>query len=115
MVTRYVPHRSDVVWLTFEPQAGSEQAGRRLALVISPETYNDKVGLALVCPITKQVKGYPFEVAIPSGFGVEGVVLADQLKNLDWRVRRAEYLGRVPSEILDEVVGKLRALIEIDV
>src|SRR5690625_2169473 len=115
MVTRYVPHRSDVVWLTFEPQAGSEQAGRRPALVISPETYNDKVGLALVCPITKQVKGYPFEVAIPSGFDVKGVVLADQLKSLDWRVRRAEYLGRVSSEVLDEVVGKLRTLIEIDV
>lgn len=90
-----------------------EQAGRRPALVISPEAYNSKVGLALVRPIIKQVKGSPFEVAIPPGFGVEGVILADQLKSLDWRACRAEYLGQVPPEVLDEVVGKLKTLIVV--
>lgn len=114
MVTPYVPRRSDVVWLSFEPQAGHEQAGRRPALVVSPEAYNSKVGLALVCPVTSHKKGYPFEVDIPAGLDVRGVVLADQLKSLDWRVRRAEFLARVPSEVMDEVIGKLRVLIQVD-
>src|SRR5438105_7801743 len=85
----YVPRRGDAVWITLDPQAGHEQAGRRPALVLSPETYNGKVGLALLCPITNRGKGYPFEVVLPPGLAVTGVVLADQLKNLDWQVRRA--------------------------
>lgn len=114
MVTSYVPRRADVVWLTFELKAGHEQAGRRPALVVSPEAYNNKVGLALVCPITNQAKGYPFEVTIPAGLDVRGVVLADQLKSLDWRVRAAEYLARVPSEVMGEVIGKLGVLISAE-
>jgi len=115
MVASYTPRRGDVVWLSFQPQAGHEQSGRRPALVVSPETYNGRVGLALFCPITRQVKGYPFEVALPAGFEVGGVVLADQLKSLDWQVRQAEFIARVPNEVMDHVVGKLRVLIEDDV
>lgn len=112
----YVPRRGDIVWLTFQPQAGHEQGGRRRpALVVSPEAYNCKVGLALLCPVTKQVKGYPFEVALPSGVDVEGVFLVDQIKSLDWQARKAEFSVSVPSAIMTEVVGKLRTLIESDV
>ncbi len=82
----YTPDRGDVVWLWFSPQAGHEQSGRRPAVVLSPAAYNGKVGLALVCPVTSQVKGYPFEVVMPAGLAVNGVALADQLKSLDWRV-----------------------------
>ncbi len=85
----YVPSRGDVVWLTFNPQSGHEQAGRRPAVVLSPRAYNAKVGLAIFCPVTSKVKGYPFEVALPEGFAVQGVILADQVKSLDWRARRA--------------------------
>ena len=83
----YVPRRGDVVWLTFNPQAGHEQAGRRPAVVLSPNAYNAKVGLALLCPITSQVKGYPFEVLLPHGLPVSGAILADQIKSLDWQAR----------------------------
>src|SRR5437762_13948374 len=86
--TAYVPERGDAVWLTLDPQAGHEQAGRRPALVLSPAAYNGRVGLALCCPITNQAKGYPFEVALPDGLAVSGVVLADQVKSLDWRAWR---------------------------
>lgn len=110
----YVPERGDVVWLTFQPQTGHEQRGRRPALVVSPAAYNGRVGLALLCPITRQVKGYPFEVVIPTGVGVEGAILADQVKSLDWRARQAEFLARLPSKVLTEVIGKLRVLIDND-
>ena len=83
MARRYVPARGDAIWLTFTPQAGHEQAGRRPALVLSPASYNGKVGLAILCPITSQTKGYPFEVATPAGSRVSGVILADQVKSLD--------------------------------
>jgi mRNA interferase MazF len=109
---RYVPARGDLAWLQFTPQAGHEQAGTRPALVISPRDYNRRVGLALFCPITSQVKGYPFEVALPAGLKVQGVILSDQVKSLDWRVRRARYAGQVPDEVLQAVVG--RALVLID-
>lgn len=82
---RYVPERGDVVWLQFDPQAGHEQAGHRPALVVSPKAYNGRVGLALFCPVTSRVKGYPFEVQFPAGGKFEGAVLADQVKSLDWR------------------------------
>lgn len=110
----YVPRRGDVIWLTFQPQAGHEQTGRRPALVVSPKSYNGKVGLVIVCPITRQVKGYPFEVALPPDLGVEGVVLADQVKSLDWRARDADFHCVVPAHVLDEVIAKLRVLIEVD-
>jgi len=93
------------------PQAGHEQAGRRPALVISPASYNGKVGLALLCPITSQVKGYPFEVSIPIGLKVSGVVLSDQAKSLDWRARKAEFLCKVPQPVTLEVLEKLGALV----
>ena len=109
---RYVPERGDVVWLQFNPQAGHEQAGHRPVLVVSPKAYNDPVGLALVCPITSQVKGYPFEVLLPDGFEVEGVVLADQLKSLDWRARKARRLARAPRVVVREALGKIQALVD---
>lgn len=107
----YVPQRGDVVWLTFNPQAGHEQAGRRPAVVLSPAAYNDRVGLALFCPITSQVKGYPFEVLIPPGLPVSGVILADQVKNLDWQARRAEHICALPTATILEVLRKLATLL----
>ena len=107
----YVPDRGDAVWLDFNPQSGHEQAGRRPALVISPKAYNQKVGLALFCPITSQVKGYPFEVAIPRGSKLKGVVLSDQIKSFDWRARKANLITRLPLSVVDEVLRKTRALL----
>ena len=112
MVTNsFVPDAGDLVWLTFDPQAGHEQAGRRPALVLSPRIYNQKSGLALVCPVTNQTKSYPFEVPIPSDHGVTGVIMADQLKSTDWRARRAERLGRCPVEVVNEVLARLAPLL----
>ena len=109
--TTYVPDRGDVVWITLNPQAGHEQAGRRPALVISPAAYNGKVGLVLLCPITNQVKGYPFEVRIPQALAVTGVVLADQVKSLDWRTRKVELIGTLPEATVAEVLRKLGTLL----
>jgi len=107
----YVPERGDVVWITLNPQAGHEQAGRRPAVVLSPGAYNAKVGLAILCPITSQVKGYPFEVEIPAGLPVTGAILADQVKSLDWRARRAEWVCALPSETVAEVLRKVEVLL----
>lgn len=107
----YVPDRGDLAWLTFTPHAGHEQAGRRPAVVVSPRGYNERVGLALFCPVTSRVKGYPFEVALPPGLEVAGVVLADQVKSLDWRARNAEPAGRLPKRTMTAVTQKLGALI----
>lgn len=108
----YLPGRGDVVWLMFDPQAGHEQAGQRPALVISPKAYNAKIGLSLVCPITSQVRQYAFEVAIPSGLPVAGVVLADQVKTLDWRARSADFICTLPAEITEDVIAKIIPLLE---
>jgi mRNA interferase MazF len=107
----YVPERGDVVWLEFNPQAGHEQAGNRPALVISPASYNRCVGLALFCPLTTRVKGYPFEVVLPAGLKATGAILADQVKSLDWRVRRAKLLCRVPSDVVEDTLARLQALL----
>jgi mRNA interferase MazF len=107
----FVPEAGDLVWLTFDPQAGREQAGRRPALVLSPRSYNQKSGLALLCPITSQIKGYPFEVPLPQGCGASGAILADHLKSVDWSARRAAKIGRIPSPALDEVLAKLAPLL----
>lgn len=107
MRAAFVPEAGDFVWLTFDPQAGREQAGRRPALVLSPRTYNLKSGLALVCPITNQAKGYPFEVAANSGQGASGAILADHVKSVDWKARRAEKAGRCTTEVVEEVRARL--------
>lgn len=109
MAGRYVPDAGDVVWLQFNPRAGHEQAGHRPALVLSPAAYNGKTGLMLCCPMTTHVKGYPFEVAVADGR--EGVVLADRVKSLDWKVRRAKRKGRASADELTEVRAKAMALI----
>jgi mRNA interferase MazF len=100
-----------VVWLSFNPQAGHEQAGRRPAVILSPAAYNRRVGLALCCPITSQIKGYPFEVVIPIGLPVSGVVLADQIRNLDWRARQAEFICRLPDNAVRLVLARLSRLL----
>lgn len=107
-----VPERGDLVWLQFNPQAGSEQAGHRPALVISPKSYNRKVGLALVCPITSRVKGYPFEVELPADVEAQGAILCDQLKSLDWRARGAKRFGSVPDSLMQEVTARILALVD---
>ena len=109
----YVPNRGDAVWLDFNLQAGHEQAGRRPALVISPLLYNKKVGLALLCPITSQVKGYPFEVIIPSGYPVAGVILSDQVKSLDWKIRNASRICILDETVVEAVMRKLGVLLQV--
>jgi len=106
-----VPDRGDVVWITLAPEAGHEQAGRRPAVVLSPAAYNGKVGLALMCPITSQVKGYPFEVSLPVGLKVTGVVLADQVKSLDWRARRADRICSLSQPAVTEILQTLGVLL----
>src|SRR5580765_4803841 len=93
----YVPDRGDAVWITLNPQAGHEQAGRRSAVVLSPAAYNGKAGLAILCPITNQIKGYPFEVVLPSGLAVTGAILSDRVKSLDWHARNAIFICTLPS------------------
>lgn len=110
---RYVPERGDLLWLTFDPQAGREQAGRRPALVLSPASYNRRASLALVCPVTTQVKGYPFEVVLPPGLPLAGVILADHLKSSDWAARRAQFIAKAPREVLEDVTAKLRPLLSL--
>jgi len=105
-----VPECGDVVWITLNPQAGHEQAGRRPAVVLSPQNYNGKTGLAILCPVTNQVKGYPFEVLVPAGLSVDGAILSDQVKSLDWRTRNAELICTLPDETISEVLQKLGTL-----
>jgi mRNA interferase MazF len=108
----YVPERGHIVWIDLNPQAGHEQAGRRPALVLSPATYNGRVGLALLCPITNRPKGYPFEVSLPTGLPITGVILADQIKSLDWRVRRTEFACVATAESVErasQLAGLLAA------
>lgn len=107
----YVPRRGDIVWITLNPQAGHEQAGRRPAVVLSPEEYNAKVGLAILCPVTNQIKGYPFEVKIPADLPVTGAILADQVKSLDWRIRNAEVICTLPPRVVSEVLQKIATLL----
>lgn len=101
-----MPKRQDIVYLEFDPQAGHEQAGHRLALVLSPADYNRKTKLALFCPITQQKKDYPFEVNIPDGLPIKGVVLADQVKNLEWKVRQATYVTKLPlaAKVIERIL-----------
>lgn len=106
-----VPDRGDLVWLDFSPHKGHEQAGRRPGLVLSPTIYNKRVGLALICPIISKAKGYPFEVSLPDGLGVQGVVLADQVRSLDFEGRNIEVVSRSPESLVEEVLAKLATLL----
>lgn len=112
MNPRYVPDRGDLIWLSFDPSAGHEQAGRRPALVLSPVIYNSRAGLALVCPLTSRAKGYPFEVPLPAGLPLTGVVLADHVKSVDWAVRRAKFIGLAPVELVREALAKIAPLLK---
>jgi len=107
----YVPERGDVVWMMFGPPAGHEQSGRRPAVVMSPSIYNGKTGMALCCPITSHVKRYPFEVLVPAGLKISGAILADHIRNIDWKTRRAEYLCKLPGKALEEVGNKILSLL----
>ena len=115
MVTRrqYVPDAGDLVWLSFDPRVGHEQRGRRHALILSPRAYNQKTGLALACPITSRVKGYPFEVPLPPAGDISGAILADHVKSLDWRERAAVYAASATDDVLSEVRERLRVLIGV--
>lgn len=114
MTPSYIPDRGHLVWLSFTPQAGREQAGRRPGLILSPAAYNARVGLAVVCPVTSQIKGYPFEVVLPTGLAISGVVLADHVRSVDWHARQSDFAGAVPPGILRDVANKLRPLIGCD-
>ena len=109
----YVPKRGDVVWLNLTPQSGREQSGRRPVLILSPQSYNQKVGLALVCPITNQAKGYAFEVKIPRGLRAKGVILSNHVKSADWQTRNIEFICRVNELVIEEVVEKIETLLKI--
>lgn len=99
------------MWITLNPQVGHEQAGRRPAVVLSPQNYNNKTGLAILCPITNQIKGYPFEVLLPEGLPISGAILSDQVKSLDWRKRNAELIFILPSETISDILQKLGTLL----
>ena len=107
----YVPGRGDIVWLNFSPQAGHEQAGRRPALVLSPRSYNGRTGLALLCPVTTAEKGYPFEVPLPAGGDITGVVLSDHVKSLDWRAREAALATQIPARTVERVLEMIGILL----
>ena len=112
MVNKYCPSRGDIVYINFNPQSGKEQAGKRPALVISHQDYNNIVGLAILCPITSSVKGYPFEVKIPSSCKTKGVILSDHVKNLDYTARKIKFIEKLPKSSLEAVLEKLSLLIE---
>ena len=112
MVSNYIPDKGDIIWLDFNPQVGREQMGRRPALVLSHKIYNKKTDLALVCPITSQVKNYAFEVKLSKTKLVQGVVLSDQVKSIDWNQRNAEFIEKVKKEILNEVLENLKLIFE---
>lgn len=109
----YIPERGDAIWLQFNPQAGHEQAGHRPAIVLSPKSYNEKTGLVLCCPVTNQVKEYPFEVHLPEDSGVDGVILADHIKSLDWNARQAKFIAKLPEPTIAEVLGKINSLLKL--
>ena len=112
MVARtYVPDTGDLVWLTFDPQAGHEQRGRRPALILSPRVYNSKARLAIACPITSHAKGYPFEVPLPPDGKISGVILGDHVKNLDWQARRVVFEAKAPADVITDVRERLRVLL----
>jgi mRNA interferase MazF len=108
----YIPKRGDVVWIDFSPQVGHEHSGRRPAIVLTSLAYNRRIGLALFCPITSRIKGYPFEVPLPEGIGMSGVILADQIKSLAWRERKAVYILTLPDEMVKDLLEKIDTLLK---
>jgi len=110
----YTPKRGDIVWVNFQPQSGKEQSGRRPAIVLSNSEYNRIVGLAIFCPITSKVKGFPFEVALPKNLPISGVVLDDQIRNLDWKSRNVEYISTIDTETIEKILGLIKRIIEIE-
>jgi mRNA interferase MazF len=110
---KYTPQRGDVVWLDFQPQTGREQGGRRPAVVLSNGNYNKIVGLAIFCPITSKIKGYPFEVALPVNFTISGVILVDQVKSLDWNTREVEFISKLDDQTMEIILGLLCKILEI--
>lgn len=113
-MSNYIPDAEDVIWMDFNPQAGREQAGHRPAIVLSTATYNGPVGLAIVCPVTSRLKNYPFEVPFDTGTGIFGAALADQIKSVDWKVRRARKAGRIPATDLRVIHERVRRLLNIE-
>jgi mRNA interferase MazF len=113
MVKQYVPDRGDLIWVEFQPQSGHEQRGLRPAMVLSPKSYNQKTSLAILCPITNKEKGYPFEVKLTQKVPVTGVILSDQIKSLDWKARNAKFICKLDIDVIDEVLGKIKALIDV--
>ena len=107
----YVPDRGDIVWLNFTPQAGHEQRGKRPALILSPKIYNEKTSLCIALPITSKIKGYPFEITLPKNLPVEGVILSDQVKSLDFSVRDISFICKVPSSVFESVQKNVVALV----
>lgn len=107
----YVPEKGDLVWLNFDPQAGHEQKGRRPAICVSQKKYNQKIGLALFCPITSHIKGYPFEIVLEK-HSINGCILSDQIKNLDWKQRNCAFIEKASDEEIDSVVDNIKLLIE---
>jgi mRNA interferase MazF len=112
MPRQYIPERGDLVWIEFSPQVGHEQGGRRPAFVVTPRSYNEQSGLMLACPITNQIKGYPFEAVLPKTSALSGAVLVDQLKCMDWHERPMKRIGQAPLAVIEEVFAKLDALIK---
>lgn len=108
---KYIPSRGDIVWLTFSPQSGHEQSGTRPAIVISPIEYNEKVGLSLFCPITTKIKDYPFEIPVTIDNN-KSVILADQVKSLDWESRKIKFIKKANKDAVDEVIKKVKLLLE---
>jgi mRNA interferase MazF len=108
----YIPDRGDIVWLNYDPQSGHEQKGKRPAIVLSPIIYNQKIGLALFCPVTSRIKDYPFEVKLRHLKKIEGVVLADQIKNLDWQARNVEFIEKAPENITNEVIMLINSILQ---
>ncbi len=110
VVPRYVPERGDIIWLNFSPTRGHEQGGKRPALVISRSVYNGKTSLVIICPITSRAKGYEFEVALPDTSNIQGVVLSDHVRSLDWRVRHAKFAERASSAVVTQVAELISIL-----
>ena|SRR5437764_2149307 len=106
------PDKGDIVWLDFDPRVGHEQAGRRPALVLSPVSYNEKSGLAMVCPITTKIKPYPYVVNVPDNLEIKGIILSDHLKSLDWKARNVKFICKMPPKTVNEVIDKLNTLLE---